>query len=186
MSISLPITGYLLFQTVIDNQFTNPKLIESSRATHFMRQILNHHDLQIWSFNLLQMMWHVQALIFRLTILYCHVNNSLPGVIVAVPSPIKVVKAISFSRILSSSSTTMSIFGRRFPGRTIHSSVSRTKSRIPSAVNVPSSRGSNRLFDFCLDCTYGRDASTINQFGMIGSSPKPLAFKSTFKTYPLH
>lgn len=75
------------------------------------------------------------------------VNSLLPGITVVEPSPITVVSVISLSRILSSSDTTISIFGLLFPGKPMHCSASLIKSFIPSAVKLPTSRRSTKVFE---------------------------------------
>lgn len=88
------------------------------------------------------------------THLHDAVNSWLPKVNMVVPSPITVVIAISFSCILSSSTTTISIFGLLFPGKLTHCSVSLIKSLIPSPVKLPTSRRSTKSFRLNLDSTF--------------------------------
>uniref|UniRef100_A0A0A8XZK9 Uncharacterized protein n=1 Tax=Arundo donax TaxID=35708 RepID=A0A0A8XZK9_ARUDO len=70
------------------------------------------------------------------------VNNWLPSVTIAVPSPMIVVMDISVSRIRSSSVTTSLIFGRLLDDGFRHWNVRPTSSFILSEVKLPPNLGS--------------------------------------------
>lgn len=79
---------------------------------------------------------------------YFAVNSWLPRVTWALPSPLTVVSVISFSRILSSSNTTICILGLPFPRGAMHLRVNLIKSFMPSVVKLPPSRWSIISFEF--------------------------------------
>jgi len=75
------------------------------------------------------------------------VNNWLPSVTMAVPSPMNVVMDISVSRIRSSSVATSLILGRRLDDGFKHWKARPTSSFIPSAVKLPANLGSISSFE---------------------------------------
>lgn len=75
------------------------------------------------------------------------VNNWLPSVTMAVPSPMNVVMDISVSRIRSSSVATSLILGRRLDDGFRHWKARPTSSFIPSEVKLPPNLGSISSFE---------------------------------------
>jgi len=76
-----------------------------------------------------------------------NVNNWLPSVTMAVPSPMNVVMDISVSRIRSSSVATSLILGRRLDDGFRHWKARPTSSFIPSDVKLPPNLGSISSFE---------------------------------------
>lgn len=75
------------------------------------------------------------------------VNNWLPSVTMAVPSPMNVVMDISVSRIRSSSVATSLILGRRLDDGFKHWKARPTSSFMLSAVKLPANLGSISSFE---------------------------------------
>ena len=106
-------------------------------------------------------MWHLEEFSRAhrkfssfLTLPLQEVNNWLPRVTMAVPSPMTVVKFISVSKIRSSSVATSRILGRLLELEVMQWRVKLIRSLIPSDVKLEFNLGSISSLEFRRDSTY--------------------------------
>jgi hypothetical protein len=94
------------------------------------------------------------------------VNNWLPSVTMAVPSPMNVVMDISVSRIRSSSVATSLILGRRLDDGFRHWKARPTSSFMPSEVKLPPNLGSISSFELKCASIFPCDKENVCQWAV--------------------